>query len=107
MAWPPDIVIRSVAGGPVPLTHEEIAAFESAPVQSGVAFSGDGVDRSSRDCVRDGELPGVRKTMDEQIAQEVAGGCPYDVAAAQVGRIADSYDRDVRSGRDPYPRRRD
>jgi len=55
----------------------------------------------------DGELPGVRATMDELMSQEVGGGCRSDVARAQVQRIAESYDRDVRTGRDPYPIRRD
>jgi hypothetical protein len=55
----------------------------------------------------DGELPGVRASMDDLIRQEVGGGCRPEQARAQVQRIAESYDRDVRSGRDRYPVRRD
>ena len=55
----------------------------------------------------DGELPGVRATMDEIYAQEVRGGCRPEVARAQVQKIAMSYHRDVASGRDAYPKRRD
>jgi hypothetical protein len=54
-----------------------------------------------------GELPGVRTTMDEIMRQEVGGGCRSEVARAQVQRIAESYHRDVVSGRDKYPKRRD
>lgn len=53
-----------------------------------------------------GELPGVRQTMDDLIAQEVRGGCRPDVAAAQVRRVALGYDRDVRAGSTPFPLRR-
>jgi hypothetical protein len=55
----------------------------------------------------DGELPGVRATMNEIMAQEIGGGCRPEVARAQVQRLAESYHRDVRLGRDKYPKRRD
>lgn len=61
-----------------------------------------GIDRRT-----EGELPGVRATMDEIIRQEIAGGCRPETARAQVLKIALDYDRDVSRGRDRYPLRRD
>lgn len=53
------------------------------------------------------ELPGVRRTMDDLVRQEVAGGASPEAARASVQRIAADYDRSVSSGRDHYPLRRD
>jgi hypothetical protein len=104
----PDLVIRhgrDRGGRAVAVSREEIAAssFDGLPA---LAIPGPGRARGDSGLPL-GELPGVRSTMDETIAQEVAGGCDPAVAAAQVQRIAASYDRDVQSGRDPYPLRRD
>jgi hypothetical protein len=54
-----------------------------------------------------GELPGVRSTIDDLVAQEVRGGCPVEVAQRQVRRLAVDYDRSVRTGETVYPIRRD
>jgi hypothetical protein len=54
-----------------------------------------------------GELPGVRSTIDDLVAQEVRGGCPVEVAQRQVRRLAVDYDRSVRNGETVYPIRRD
>jgi hypothetical protein len=52
-----------------------------------------------------GELSGVRDTIDKLVAQEVAGGCSPDVARRQVTGVALKYDRNVREGREPPPRK--
>jgi hypothetical protein len=54
-----------------------------------------------------GELPGVRSTIDDLVAQEVRGGCPVEVAQRQIRRLAADYDRSVRTGETVYPIRRD
>lgn len=58
-----------------------------------------GASGSSPSARPDGELPGVRATMAEMMAN---GEDP-----ATVREIACDYDRSVRSGREPYPERRD
>jgi hypothetical protein len=102
----PDLVIRhgrGRGGKPLAVSREEIAAAES----EGLPVAVPGGRPRGPSSAPIGELPGVRSTFDEIVAQEVAGGCPPDVAVRQVQRIADQYDRDVRSGRDHYPLRRD
>jgi len=62
----------------------------------------DGPRRSSVD----GELPGVRDTMDKLMHQEIAGGAKPEVARAQVERIAKQYHSEVSAGVTSYPKKR-
>lgn len=56
-----------------------------------------------------GELPGVRRTIDDMVKQERA--MRPNVPPAQIRRevrgVALNYDRAVREGREPPPKRQD
>ena len=56
-----------------------------------------------------GELPGVRSTMDQMIRQEIASrpGVPVEQIRRDVQRAVTTYDRAVRDGREPPPKKRD
>lgn len=54
-----------------------------------------------------GELRGVRETRDKLIAQEMAGRPSKDLpkVQAQLDRVVKGYDRSVREGREPLPKK--
>jgi len=51
----------------------------------------------------DGEVRGVRRTMDKLIRQQVRDGIPADQARKAARRAANTYTRAVREGREPPP----
>jgi hypothetical protein len=59
--------------------------------------------------LHDGELPGVRRTIDEMVKQERASrpSVPAHQIEREIQNIALDYDRKVRSGEEPPPVRRD
>lgn len=110
MSWPPAIVIRSLAGEP-----EVIHDLDALPasgvdmVRAGIAFDGDGVDRSGRsDAVTTatGEKPGARETMVEFVGKMRENGASAEWAESHARTAARSWDRGVETGRIQRPTNR-
>jgi hypothetical protein len=103
--WPPDLVIRSAAGGPIAVDYADLADVEAAPVGAHVAFSGDGVDRTpAATDLPSGEKVGARDTMDRLAKQMRQNGASAEYAERHTRTAARSWDRGIETGRIQRPK---
>ncbi len=103
--WPPDLVIRSAAGGPIAIDYADLADLPAPAPGAHVAFDGDGVDHTTAatDLPR-GEKVGARDTMDRLANQMRQNGASAEFADRHSRTAARSWDRGIESGRIQRPK---
>ena len=103
--WPPDLVLRSAAGGAEPIRYADLPDTAPGSVGHHVAFSGDGVDRNpAATDLPVGEKSGARETMTRMAETMRQNGASSAYAEQHSRSAARSWDRGIDSGRIQRPK---